>query len=357
MKKIIIYICLCFGLIACGQELAPSENLGQNNSQAVSETVRQEKIQVTTSIVPLSSLVNTIGWDYIELNNIVPAGVSPHGFDMSAKQMARVQDSEIVFLTWLEHIDGFLEKAAAGSKQIHLADGIELLEASHDEHSDEHDSHDVSHNEEHDDTHEDEHHDEWHDDDAHESEEKESHGEHKDEDSHDAHDTDPHVWLGKENIISIAQKIRDELSAISPEQSTYFSENTIKFSADLEMLYSDFATQTEGKNPQKFIVFHDAYNYLMQSVGMDLDLKIPFSENVMHETGTAHMAELIEAVKTQDIQYVFKEPQFQEWSLQKFVDEYSLTLGTLDPLGTDPTAKGYLENIQSNLDSLAKVYE
>lgn len=55
-------------------------------------------IQVTSSIIPLSSVVNTIGGDYVEVNNIVPAGVSPHGFDLSARKMAEVENSQIVFL-------------------------------------------------------------------------------------------------------------------------------------------------------------------------------------------------------------------------------------------------------------------
>jgi zinc transport system substrate-binding protein len=55
---------------------------------------------------------------------------------------------------------------------------MELLESSgHDDHSEE------GHEDEHNDEHEDEH---------------------EDEEYNDVHDKDPHVWLGKENIITIA---------------------------------------------------------------------------------------------------------------------------------------------------------
>lgn len=144
--------------------------------------------------------------------------------------MLEIETSQTVFLTGLEHIDGFLEKAISEEKQIHLADGIELLESSGHEHHDEE--------------------------------------EHSDEEEHeeDIHDKDPHVWLGKENIITIVERVRDELSSIMPEQAEYFSINSKNFQKELEEIYSDFTSQTEGKNPQEFIVFHDAYNYLMQSV-------------------------------------------------------------------------------------------
>ena len=315
--------------------LAPTTSEQERPDVAAAEN---NIITVSSSIIPLSSVINTVGWDYVEVNNIIPAWVSPHGFDLSVKQMLQVEKSEIVFLTWLEHIDGFLEKAVEEERQVHLADGIELLESSR------HDHHE-----------EDEHHDNEYEGNNHSEDEHKN--DHEDEEGHEAHDTDPHVWLGKENIIVIANKVRDHLSELMPEQAEYFQANTESFEIELEKIYSDFASQTSGKTPTEFIVFHDAYNYLMQSVGMDLNLKVPFSENILHETGAAHMAELIEEVEIHGVKYVFKEPQFSDGNLQKFVNEYVLELGTLDPLGTDPWASGYIYNIQSNLETLSKVYE
>ncbi len=338
-KQIFFSLLISIFVVSCGQQNAPTENIAtseKNNTQVI-ETTR-----VSSSIIPLSSVINTIGWDYVEVNNIVPAGVSPHGFDLSAQQMVDIEKSAVVFLTWLEHIDGFMEKAVPEEKQIHLADGIVLLESSgHDDHG------------------EDEHTDEEHADNEHHEDEEEHSKEEHHEDTHsdDAHNKDPHVWLGKKNITVIAQKIRDDLSVIMPEHAAYFSANTESFITQLNTLYSDFEFKTSGKTPQEFIVFHDAYNYLMDSVWMNPDLKVPFSQNVLHETWTAHMVELIEEVEVHWIKYVFKEPQFSDNNLEKFADEYNLTLATLDPLGTDPTANGYINNISANLTALSNIYE
>ena len=112
----------------------------------------------------------------------------------------------------------------------------------------------------------------------------------------------------------------------------------MKFIAEIETLYSDFAAETKGKKPKEFIVFHDAYNYLMQSIGMDMNLKVPFSENVLHETGTAHLAELVQEIQLHGITHAFSEPQFSLGNLQKLANEYNLTIGTLDPLGQNSLA-------------------
>lgn len=191
------------------------------------------------------------------MQNLVPAGVSPHGFDLSAKKMAELSKSEKVFMLGLEHIDGFLDDAVNKEKQVHLADGMELINLK--------------------DKHENEHHDDYHD--------------------HEKHSSDPHVWMGKENIITIATKIRDELSTIMPKKADTFAANTQAFIDDLEIEFNNFETQTAGKTASEFIVFHDAYNYLILSIGIDMNLKKTFSENILHDTGTAHLAELSGEIK------------------------------------------------------------
>jgi len=336
-------------LASCGtQESRDISNVEEEVTTITSEekVVADEAISVSASIVPIASVINTVGWEYVDVNTIVPAGVSPHGFDLSAQDVVALENSEITFVIGLEQIDGFLEKSLEGKTHVELAEGMELLEAAAHDHSD----------------HGDEHVDEmftgWNQEihGAHDEDEHEDEHEHEDEDEHN-HSVDAHVWLGKDNITAIAERVRDELSKILPEQAELFAENTKIFKTDLEAIYSDFAEITAGKSAREFIVFHDAYNYLMQSAGIDMNLKIPFSENVLHETGTAHMVELIEEIELHGVKNIFSEPQFSDGNIQKFAQQYNLTLGTLDPLGTDDSATGYIQNLKINLDNLSLIYE
>ena len=336
MKKSIIALFASCMLASCTLEKTTDSVI---TTDADEPAVVQEAISVTSSIVPVSSVVNAIGGKYVDVNTIVPAGVSPHGFDLSAGDMLAIENSEISFVIGLEQIDGFLEKAIEDKKHVELAEGMELLEAAAHDHS----------------NHEDENHDdeEHHDEDEHEDE----HSDEEHENEHDERSIDSHVWLGKDNIIMIAEKVRDELSLILPEQAELFAANTETFKTKLEAIYNDFAEETVGKTPREFIVFHDAYNYMMQSAGIDLGLKVPFSENVLHETGTAHMAELIEEIELHGVVNIFSEPQFSDGNVQKFADQYNLIVGILDPLGTDDSASGYLENLEKNLTNLSLIYE
>lgn len=102
-----------------------------------------------------------------------------------------------------------------------------------------------------------------------------------------------------------------------PEHADYFSENTKNFEAALNALYADFETKIAGKTPKEFIVFHDAYNYLLESVNIPQDVKMPFSENVLHETSVAHMKELTDEIEKHGIKILYKEPQFNGKALEE----------------------------------------
>jgi ABC-type Zn uptake system ZnuABC Zn-binding protein ZnuA len=69
------------------------------------------------------------------------------------------------------------------------------------------------------------------------------------------------------------------------------------------------------------------------------------------------MKELIDEIKLHSIKMAFKEPQFSDSNLQKLSTDYDLKIEVLNPIGTDETAKGYIDNYKDNLLKLQSVYE
>ena len=319
-------------LSACGTNTQPTNITISENS---TETW-VEKIKVSASLVPLASILNVIGWEYVEVNTIIPPGVSPHWFDVSPRQVQSIADSEAVFIVWWLWIDDFLEKIDISANIIPLSTWLALLSAEEHEHEDEHSDEDEEHSE-----------------DEHEEDEHEDEDEHSDE----AHSIDPHVWLGQENILKITDTLRTELSSILPEQAEYFASNTEIFKNDLDGVISDFVEQNTNLEVKEFIVFHDAYNYLFESVWIDNDKKIVFSPNSLQEIGTAHLAEIIDEIEIHWVENIFSEPQFASDTLDSFVEKYSLSVATLDPIGKDDSADGYINNLKSNLEQLQSIYE
>ena len=97
MKKIIVWAFMVFALFSCNWE----SNINVENEVTSKVVAENEKIQVMTSIVPLASITNYIGWEHVEVNNLVGVWVSPHGFSLTPQNMINIQKSDIVFLLWI----------------------------------------------------------------------------------------------------------------------------------------------------------------------------------------------------------------------------------------------------------------
>jgi len=281
-------------------------------------------IKVETSIVPIASLTNYIGWDFVEVNSIVPAWVSPHGYDLKPEQMVDIAESDLVIYLDLEHIDGFLNKAINDKNTLIVSEWIELVEWTEHSHEDE----------------------KWHEEEADEEN-------HEDE----AHSVDPHIWTSSENAIIIAEKIKDKLSEISPKNREYFENNLNSLKIELESAKNDFLNTIKDKNQSEFIIFHDAYNYLFLDLNIDSSKKLIFQKAVLSDPNSSEMKELIDEIKLHWVKVAYKEPQLNDSNLQKLSNDYNLEVLVLDPLGSDSSKNGYIENFKNNLKSLEKIYE
>jgi len=102
MKKFFILFAILFALTSCDIGQQPN---AVNNISANSQEVSDKKTQVSASIIPLASIINRVGGDYVEVQTIVPAGVSPHGFDLSARKVAEMSDDQAIFMIGSDEID------------------------------------------------------------------------------------------------------------------------------------------------------------------------------------------------------------------------------------------------------------
>lgn len=70
-KKIFLFALMSLFLVSCGQ----NNIINQDVSQSVEEVAipEGEKISVTSSIIPLTSIIHTVGGEYVVVNNVVPA--------------------------------------------------------------------------------------------------------------------------------------------------------------------------------------------------------------------------------------------------------------------------------------------
>lgn len=298
MKNIFLILLTTLTLFSCNKE---------NKNEEIT-TSKNEKLLIETSIIPLASITNYIGWQEVEANSIVPAWVSVHGFEMKPENMIKIQKSDLVIYLNLDHIDSFLNKAINDKKNIVVWNDINIINQNKKDHS-------------------------------------------------NKNQIDPHVWNSWENAIKIATKIAWELSILRPEQKTYFENNLTNFKNELNLLKDNFIKETKEKNMKDFIIFHDAYNYLFTELNLDISKKHIFQKNVLSDPNSIEMKDLLDNIKIKNIKFAFKEPQFQNTNLDKLSKENNINMYIMDPLWIDISKNWYISNYKTNLENLKNIYE
>ena len=268
MKKLsflLLIAALVFGLTACN-----STSSATNEKKTTEED--SSKIDIYTTVYPLSYFAERIGGDYVNVSSIYPPGTNEHTFEPTQQDMMNLADADLFFYVGLG-LEGFVENAKntlknESVKLVATSDAIsdDMLNASAEE---EH-----AHEEEEEHDHEAEGHEE-HDHEAEESHdhEAEGHEEHEhEEEGHEGHnhgDTDPHVWLSPILSQKLALSIKDELVAALPEQEQVLTENYNELISELETLDQQFEEMASNVETKTFFVSHASFGYIAEQYGLE----------------------------------------------------------------------------------------
>ena len=280
--------------------------------------------KVSADIAPVHSLVskvmNGLGKPYL----IIPAEASPHEYQLKPSEAKSLQESKLVF--WIgEDLTPWLEKGLSNLAKdatittLLKAEGIELLDfregalfEAHD-HSD-HDDHDD------------------HDHGKHKK--KDDHDDHDDHAGHEGHDHgehDPHAWLSPGIAKDWLNLIAAKLSEVDPNNaSTYFS-NASSAIKDLDTLSDEINKILDPIRKEKFVVFHDAYQYFENYFNISASGAISLGD--ASDPSPARLKEIKERVEKEDIHCVLAEPQYNEGLVKAVIEGTHANNAIIDPLG------------------------
>ena len=349
---------------------------------------------IVASIKPVHSLVSSILGDTRVAQLLVQGKASPHGYQLKPSQVRDLQKAALVFYI-APDLEDFLPSTLASlpadvravslinNEQLQLwpyrfdgawATGHEGHDHGHDEHDkhdhDEH-GHDEHAHEEHDhkehdhDEHAHEEHD--HDEHGHEEHDHEEHGhdEHgHEEHAHDEHgheehghdehssQTDPHIWLSPSNAKVMAGTIAEHLSAAFPEHSATYAANLASLRQSLDQLDAELRQKFSAVSGSKYLVFHDAYQYLEQEY--QLGAVGAISLDPEQASSPARLREARANLRENQISCVFSEPQFPTRAIETVISGTDTQIGELDPLGADltPGAELYSQLLHDLADNI-----
>lgn len=303
-------------------------------------------VKVAASIKPVHSLVAAVMEGIGEPDLIVDGAGSPHTYALKPSQARMLEKANVVF--WIGHeLEAFLEKPvetlAANAKSVELINSHDLIKLefreggafeTHD-HVDEpgHDDHDSGKEAEagHDHDHEEK---EANHDHEHKAEEAAKTG--HDDGGHDGHlhgTFDAHVWLDPINAKAMVHEIEEALVDADPENASKYKTNAQAVMAKLDELTTEVTSALEPVRDERFVVFHDAYQYFEKRFGLSASGSVTISPEVM--PGAERVSKIRAKVQELGAGCVFSEPQFEPKLIETVIEGTNAKAGIIDPLGAE----------------------
>jgi len=284
---------------------------------------KKDVLTIYTTVYPLEDFTKKIGGDYVHVQSIYPPGVEAHTFEPTTKTMKQLAEAD-AFIYIGQGMEGFADKAkeALKNERVHFlaaAEGIELLDSAHEEHSHEHEH---------------------------------EHGHHSDK--------DPHVWLDPIRSIAMAEHIRDLLIELKPEKKEVFTKNFEALRAKLEKLDQQFQTVVKKAAKKEILVAHAAYGYWEDRYGIR-QLSVS-GLSPTNEPSQKELAEIIKTAKQHHIKHVIFEQNTTSKIAEIVKNEIgadSLQLHNLESLTSEDIKanKDYFTLMEENIRVLQKALQ
>ena len=261
-------------------------NQQDNNTTDNKEEIEDNKLNVVTSVAPITNIVQNIGGEKINLIDLVPEGVNSHTFELIPSDVLKINNADLIIIDGL-NLESDVEKVA--ENEITKNSNIQLLKLGDNTLSK----------------------DEWIFDFSFPKEKG---------------DPNPHLWLNVEYAMKFANLIRDKLIEMDPSNLQYYIENSKKYNALLKQL--DYAikksVETIPIENRKLLTYHDSWAYFAARYGMTVIGAIQASD--FSDPSPKDIADLIDQIRTERVPAIFASEVFPTNIVDQIAKEANVTV-------------------------------
>lgn len=271
--------------------------------------------RVVATIKPIHSIAANVMAGIAEPELLLDAAVSEHTAQLTPSQVEAMQNADLILVVG-DNLEAFLHRALqnpeiAQKKLVEAAElpGITTLPLR---------SGDLW--EPHDHAGEDAH--------AHDHDHDHAHG-----------GADPHIWMDPENAKVIATELAKALGELDKENAAKYQANAASFATGLDALSQNIAAAVAPVRGERYIVFHDAYQYFEARFGMSPAGSI--TVNPEAAPGARRIKEIHDRIEATKAVCVFAEPQFESKYVDTVIEGTQARPAVLDGLGAgEPKGPG-----------------
>lgn len=221
------------------------------------------KLQVGTTVAPITSIVANIGGDRVKITGIVPEGTNSHTFEPKPSVAELLSGLDVLYVNGLK-----LEEPTKDLAQENMKQGAAIVELGTKSIPASRYAYDFSF-------------------------------------PRSGGKPNPHLWTDPKYALKYAAIVRDDLSRRDPGDAGYFKANYAKFRTKVDAfdraMRTSFATIPRAR--RKLLTYHDAYAYFGRDYGWDIIGAIQVSD--FEDPTPKEVAGLIDQVKRTKVPAIF----------------------------------------------------
>ena len=281
-----------------------------------------QTLTVYTTVFPLTSFVEQIAGDTVNVESIYPQGADMHSYEPTQKDMISYSDGDL-FLTTSNELD-----PVASSIAETIKNDTEIIETAADINAEA----------------------------FLESHHKHGHEEaHSDEEEHDHGSMDPHIWLSPSLASDMALSVKTALTELSPDNADMYNENYEALKADIEQLDEQLTQISSDPVNTDVFISHESIGYLAHQYGFN---QVGINGLSNQEPSQQELTEIIDSINAEDIPYILYEPNVTSTVTDVIRSETNaepLYFNNLESLANnDHEDATYQSMMEKNIESLDK---
>ena len=277
---------------------------------------RDDRLTVVASCYPVEFLADWIGGDEIEVTSLTQPGQEPHDLEISARQRARLERSDVAL--YVKGLQPSVDEAIRQSPVRTKLDVTTLTSVRT----------------------------------------RERTGDRAADGARSAHGaTDPHVWLDPVRYAEIAQGVGKALEKADPRHAATYRKTTGTLVKKLRALHTRYEDGLKAARGRVLLTTHAAFGYLAERYG--LTQRAIAGLDPESEPSAARIRELRRTAREDHVTTVFYETLVSGDTARTLAEDAHLRTDVLDPVeGITERSRGrdYLEVMEANLRALRKAF-
>lgn len=254
------------------------------------------RVQVLTTIKPITMLVYAIAKDKAEIKQLIPDFSSAHDYSLKPSDLEKIDQAKVVFRID-EHMEVLLNSAfelmPSSTPLVSLAedDAIFLLPISMNEHKNQRPSH-----------------------------------------GHQHGNTDMHIWTSPQNAIKMAKMITKTLSRIDPNNSQDYENNYTLLRASINRAAEAINEDLVVFRKKKYLVFHNAWKYFQKSFSLQEPIIVALQENI--NPGAKSIHDVRKKIETIQPACIFSDPHVSPSRVDTIIEGFEMKTAEIDVLAS-----------------------